>query len=56
MTGSVGRVSGPVVIADGLDDAKMYDVVRVGNLGLVGEIIRLVWAPPRSRSTRTPPA
>ena len=42
MTGSVGRVSGPVVIAEGLDDAKMYDVVRVGSLGLVGEIIRLV--------------
>jgi V/A-type H+/Na+-transporting ATPase subunit A len=40
--GVVGRVSGPVVIADGLDDAKMFDVVRVGSLGLVGEIIRLV--------------
>ncbi len=38
----VGRVSGPVVIADGLDDAKMFDVVRVGSLGLVGEVIRLV--------------
>jgi V/A-type H+/Na+-transporting ATPase subunit A len=42
MPGSVARVSGPVVIADGLDDAKMYDVVRVGSQGLVGEIIRLV--------------
>jgi len=42
MAGSVGRVSGPVVIAEGLTDAKMYDVVRVGTLGLVGEIIRLV--------------
>jgi V/A-type H+-transporting ATPase subunit A len=31
-----------VVIAEGLVDAKMYDVVRVGSLGLVGEIIRLV--------------
>ena len=40
--GVVGRVSGPVVIAEGLDDAKMFDVVRVGSLGLVGEIIRLV--------------
>jgi V/A-type H+/Na+-transporting ATPase subunit A len=38
----VGRVSGPVVIADGLEDAKMFDVVRVGTLGLVGEVIRLV--------------
>ncbi|MGC2789355.1 MAG: V-type ATP synthase subunit A [Thermoplasmata archaeon] len=40
--GVVGRVSGPVVIADGLEGAKMFDVVRVGSLGLVGEIIRLV--------------
>ncbi len=40
--GSVARVSGPVVIAEGLAEAKMYDVVRVGALGLVGEIIRLV--------------
>jgi V/A-type H+-transporting ATPase subunit A len=38
----VGRVSGPVVIADGLEGAKMFDVVRVGSLGLVGEVIRLV--------------
>jgi V/A-type H+-transporting ATPase subunit A len=42
MVGSVARVSGPVVIAEGLVDAKMYDVVHVGALGLVGEIIRLV--------------
>jgi V/A-type H+/Na+-transporting ATPase subunit A len=40
--GVVGRVSGPVVIAEGLESAKMFDVVRVGSLGLVGEIIRLV--------------
>jgi V/A-type H+/Na+-transporting ATPase subunit A len=42
VAGVVGRVSGPVVIAEGLDEARMYDVVRVGALGLVGEIIRLV--------------
>jgi V/A-type H+/Na+-transporting ATPase subunit A len=40
--GVVGRVSGPVVIADGLEGAKMFDVVRVGSQGLVGEIIRLI--------------
>src|SRR4029077_21037410 len=40
--GTIARVSGPVVIAEGLSGAKMYDVVRVGDLGLVGEIIRLV--------------
>ncbi|HTP54502.1 MAG TPA: V-type ATP synthase subunit A [Thermoplasmata archaeon] len=42
MGGVVARVSGPVVIAEGLENAKMYDVVRVGELGLVGEIIRLI--------------
>ncbi len=40
--GVVARVSGPVVIAEELAGAKMFDVVRVGTLGLVGEIIRLV--------------
>jgi V/A-type H+/Na+-transporting ATPase subunit A len=38
----VTKVSGPVVIAEGLTGARMFDVVRVGELGLVGEIIRLV--------------
>ncbi len=42
MPAVIARVSGPVVIAEGLTNAKMYDVVRVGELGLVGEIIRLV--------------
>ena len=40
--GAVARVSGPVVVADGLPGARMFDVVRVGDLGLIGEIIRLV--------------
>ena len=39
--GKIQRVSGPVVIAEDLEDARMYDVVRVGELGLVGEVIRL---------------
>jgi V/A-type H+-transporting ATPase subunit A len=39
--GIVVRVSGPVVTAKGLEDAKMFDVVRVGEQGLVGEVIRL---------------
>ncbi len=39
--GKVVRVSGPVVTAEGLTDAKMFDVVRVGDLGLIGEVIRL---------------
>src|SRR5712691_5819913 len=39
--GVVYRVTGPVVAAKGLEGAKMFDVVRVGELGLVGEVIRL---------------
>ena len=39
--GKVVRISGPVVIAEELEDARMFDVVRVGELGLVGEIIRI---------------
>ncbi len=41
MEGKIFRVSGPVVIAEGLDNPKMYDVVKVGNSGLIGEIIKL---------------
>src|SRR5438128_5347285 len=37
----VSRISGPVVVATGLEGAQMFDVVRIGELGLVGEIIRL---------------
>ncbi|MEM0287263.1 MAG: V-type ATP synthase subunit A [Nitrososphaerota archaeon] len=39
--GTVVRVSGPVVVAEGLEGAKMFDVVRTGELGLIGEVIRL---------------
>jgi V/A-type H+/Na+-transporting ATPase subunit A len=38
----ITRVSGPVVSAEGLAGAKMFDIVHVGDLGLIGEIIRLV--------------
>jgi V/A-type H+-transporting ATPase subunit A len=39
--GKVNRVAGPVVGAVGLEDVRLYDVVQVGELGLVGEVIRL---------------
>jgi V/A-type H+-transporting ATPase subunit A len=39
--GEVIRVSGPVVHAGGLRGSKMYDVVRVGEEALTGEVIRL---------------
>lgn len=37
----VSRISGSVVVATGVEDAQMYDVVRIGEMGLLGEIIRL---------------
>jgi V/A-type H+-transporting ATPase subunit A len=40
-TGSITRISGPVVYAKGLEGAGLYDVVKVGAAGLVGEIIKL---------------
>ena len=38
---SVIRVSGPVVTAEGMAGAQMYEVVHVGELGLVGEVVKL---------------
>ena len=40
--GKLARISGPVVVAKGLGDAKLYDVVKVGEEGLSGEIIKIV--------------
>lgn len=37
----VWQVSGPVVVADGMGGAAMYELVRVGHDNLIGEIIRL---------------
>ena len=39
--GEVIRVAGPVIGALGLEDVRLFDVVEVGELGLVGEVIRL---------------
>ncbi len=39
--GKIIRVSGPLVIAANCTGAKMYDMARVGSLGLIGEIIEL---------------
>ncbi len=39
--GKIVRISGPVIEADNMRGAKMYDVVRVGDENLIGEIIRL---------------
>lgn len=39
--GKIVKVSGPLVVAEGLDDAKMFDVVMVSERGLIGEIIEM---------------
>ncbi|MEX2541581.1 MAG: V-type ATP synthase subunit A [Trueperaceae bacterium] len=39
--GKIQKISGPAVIAQGMLGARMYDIVRVGEENLVGEIIRL---------------
>ncbi|NLD10201.1 MAG: V-type ATP synthase subunit A, partial [Clostridiales bacterium] len=39
--GKIVKISGPLVVASGMQDADMYDVVRVGDLGLIGEIIEM---------------
>jgi V/A-type H+-transporting ATPase subunit A len=41
ITGTILRISGPVIIAHGMKGSKMYDVVKVGEEALRGEIIRL---------------
>ena len=39
--GKIKKVAGPLVIAEGMRDANMYDVVRVSNQRLIGEIIEM---------------
>ena len=40
-TGTILKVAGPLVIANGMRDANMYDVVRVSSQRLIGEIIEM---------------
>ena len=37
----ISRISGPVAVAKDIEGAHMFDVVRIGEMGLMGEIIRL---------------
>jgi V/A-type H+-transporting ATPase subunit A len=39
--GRIVKVSGPLVVAEGLEGARMFDVVRVSDMRLIGEIIEL---------------
>ncbi|MHB1323540.1 MAG: V-type ATP synthase subunit A [Coriobacteriia bacterium] len=39
--GTIVKVAGPLVVAEGLVEARMFDLVRVGEQGLMGEIIEM---------------
>lgn len=39
--GRIVKVSGPLVTAEGMEDANIQDICRVGHLGLIGEIIEM---------------
>ncbi|MCA9387534.1 MAG: V-type ATP synthase subunit A, partial [Candidatus Andersenbacteria bacterium] len=41
VTGKIRKVSGPLVVATGMKDAKIFDVVQVADQKLIGEIIEL---------------
>lgn len=40
-TGTITKIAGPLVVASGMRDANMFDVVRVSNSRLIGEIIEM---------------
>lgn len=41
MIGKIVKVSGPLIVAEGLADVQMYDVVKVSDKKLIGEVIEL---------------
>ena len=51
--GKILKVSGPLVIAEGMRNANMFDVVRVGQNRLIGEIIEMHGSFPPVRRCRS---
>ena len=41
MSGTIVKVSGPLIVASGMGDVELYDVVRVSEKHLIGEVIEL---------------
>ena len=41
MIGRITKVSGPLIVAENLADVEMYDVVKVSDKKLIGEVIEL---------------
>ncbi|MBS4749539.1 V-type ATP synthase subunit A [Granulicatella sp. zg-ZJ] len=40
-SGTIIKVSGPLVMASGMEDANIQDICKVGHIGLIGEIIEM---------------
>ena len=40
-TGKLVRIAGPMIEADGMHGVQMGEILRVGKLGLMGEVIRI---------------
>lgn len=40
-TGKIIKVSGPLVMAEGMEEANIQDICQVGEIGLIGEIIEM---------------
>lgn len=40
-TGSLVRIAGPMIVAEGMLGVSMGEIVRVGHMGLMGEVIRI---------------
>ena len=53
--GTIKKIAGPLVIAKGMRDANMFDVVRVSERRLIGEIIE-IHGDEASRLRAWPPA
>ncbi len=39
--GTIVKISGPLVVASGMSNANMYDMVKIGEMGLTGEILEI---------------
>ena len=42
--GTITKIAGPLVVADNMRGCEMYEVVKIGDEGLMGETIRLAGA------------
>lgn len=38
-SGRIVKVSGPLVTAEGMEDANIQDICHVGHIGLIGEVL-----------------